>query len=174
MPLAADCAPFCPNGHRRGVTVPLMPAYDERVGNAQRAEVIDQLTRALDGERLPLHEYDRRVAAVGAATYASELAAQVDDLPDEYGWRPHALPAPVVPPRPARSYERTALVLGILSLPLSVCLLGWIFGILAILYSRRGHPPVFGPALIGRVFGIVGILLSVGAGVALLFAARSP
>jgi hypothetical protein len=151
-----------------------MPAYDERVGNTQRAEVIDLLTRALDGGRLPLDEYDHRVAAVGGATFASELQAQVDDLPDGYGWHPHALPAPVTPPRPVRSYARTALVLGILSLPLSMCLIGWIFGILAILYSRRGEPKPFGPALIGRVFGIVGILLSIGAGVALVFAARSP
>jgi hypothetical protein len=139
-----------------------MQAFDARVGNPQRAEVIDLLTRALDDERLPLDEYDRRVAAVGAATYAAA----------EYGWRPHALPPPVTPDRPGRSYERTALVLGILSLPLSVCLIGWIFGILAVHYSRRGQPRSFGPALIGRVLGIVGILLSVGAGVALLFAAR--
>jgi hypothetical protein len=149
-----------------------MQAFDERVGNPQRAEVIDLLTRALDDERLPLDEYDRRVAAVGAATYAAELQAQVHDLPAEYGWRPHALPAPVTPDRPVRSYARTTLVLGILSLPLSMCLIGWIFGILAIRYSRLGQPRSFGPALIGRVLGIVGILLSAGAGVALLFATR--
>jgi hypothetical protein len=149
-----------------------MSANDERVDNPQRAEVIDLLTRALDDSSLPLDEYDRRVAAVGTATYASELQAQVNDLPDEYGWRPHALAAPVVPDHPVRSYGKTALVLGILSLPLSMCLIGWIFGILAILYSRRGQTRTVGPALIGRVFGIVGILLSVGAGVAFMFAAR--
>jgi hypothetical protein len=146
--------------------------YDERVGNEQRAEVVDLLTRALDGDSLALDEYDRRVAAVGTATYASQLQAQVRDLPTEFTWRPHALASPVVPPRPVRSYGRTALILGSLSLPLSMCLIGWIFGILAVLYSRRGDAKGFGPALIGRVFGIVGILLSVGAGLALLFVSR--
>ena len=145
-------------------------AYDERVGNAQRAEVIDLLTRALEGDSFDLAEYDRRVAAVGVATYASELHAQVGDLPPEYGWRPHA-PAPPVTPRPGGTRGTAALVLGILSLPFSMCLVGWIFGILAILYSRRAAKGV-GPALFGRVFGIIGIVLSVGAGIAVLLAAQ--
>jgi Domain of unknown function (DUF1707) len=146
--------------------------HDERVGNEQRAEVIDLLTRALNGERLPLDEYDRRVVAVGTATYASQLQAQVHDLPGEYGWRPHVLASPVVPSRPVRSYGKTALVLGILSLPFSMCLVGWVFGILAVVYSRRGRPKGFGAALIGRAFGIIGILLSIGAGLALLLLSR--
>ena len=147
----------------------IMP--DVRVGNAQRTEVIDLLSRALDEGGLPLDEYDRRVAAVGVATYAAELTAQLDGLPAGYDWSPHAFPPPVVP-RPATSSGRTALVLGIVSLPLSMCLVGWIFGILAILYSRRGPARGFGPAMIGRVFGIVGILLSLGAGLAVLVALK--
>jgi hypothetical protein len=142
---------------------------DVRVGNAQRTEVIDLLSRALDEGGLPLDEYDRRVAAVGAATYVSELAAQLDGLPAGFEWSPHAFPPPVAP-HPVKSSGTTALILGIVSLPLSMCLVGWIFGILAILYSRRGPARGFGAAMIGRVFGIVGILLSLGAGLALLFA----
>jgi hypothetical protein len=143
---------------------------DGRVDNAQRTEVLDLLTRALDSRSLPLGEYDRRVAAVGTANYASELAAQLQDLPPEYVWQPHAATPLVAPARPVRSYGRTALVLGILSLPSSMCLVGWIFGILAILYSRRGSPKGFNAALVGRVFGIVGIVLSAGAGLAVWFA----
>jgi hypothetical protein len=151
--------------------LPIVTA-DERVGNEQRAEVIDLLTRALTGEGLALDEYDRRVVAVGTATYASQLQAQVRDLPAEYGWRPHVLASPVVPPRPVRSYGKTALVLGVLSVPLSLCLIGWVFGILAVLYSRRGRPKGFGPALIGRAFGIIGIVLSIGAALAVFFVSR--
>lgn len=143
----------------------------ERVDNAQRAEVIDLLTRALAEDGLPLDEYDRRVVAVGTATYAEQLRAQLQDLPPEYGWRPHAAAPPVVP-RPAKAYGRTALILGVVSLPLSICLVGWIFGILAILYGRRGGAKGGSSALIGRVFGIVGILLSIGAGFAVLFTLR--
>jgi hypothetical protein len=142
---------------------------DVRVGNAQRTEVIDLLSRALDAGGLPLDEYDRRVAAVGTATYASQLTAQLSGLPAGFAWSPHPFPPPVAP-HPVTSYGRTALILGIVSLPLSMCLVGWIFGILAVVYSRRGPARGFGAALIGRVFGIVGILLSVGAGLAVLFA----
>jgi hypothetical protein len=143
---------------------------DGRVDNAQRTEVLDLLTRALDSRSLQLAEYDRRVAAVGTANYVSELAAQLQDLSPEYVWQPHPAIPPIVPDRPVKAYGRTALILGILSLPSSMCLVGWIFGILAILYSRRGSPRGFGAALIGRVFGIIGILLSIGAGLAVWFA----
>ena len=133
-----------------------------RVGNAQRTQVLGLLTRALDARALAVEEYDRRVAAVGAATYAGELAAQLRDLPGEYAWQP-------APPAP-RAYGRTALILGILSVPLSMCLVGWVFGILAIGYSRRGPATGFGTAMLGRVFGIVGILLSIGGGLSVWFA----
>ena len=144
----------------------IMP--DVRVGNAQRTEVIELLSRALDEGGLPLDEYDRRVAAVGAATYAADLTAQLEGLPAGFGWSPHPFPPPVMP-HAVKSSGRTALFLGIASLPLSMCLVGWIFGILAIVYSRRGSARGFGPAMIGRVFGIIGILLSLGAGLAVLF-----
>jgi hypothetical protein len=142
----------------------------ERVRKAQRAEVIDLLNRALDDGRLPLDEYDRRIAAVGTATYGLELYSQLRDLPEGNSWHPHPAAPPAVP-RPGERYEATAVILGLLSLPLSVCLIGWIFGILAILYSRRGsRAKGLSAALIGRVLGIVGIVLSIGAGIAVLVA----
>ena len=139
---------------------------DARVDNVQRTEVLDLLNRALDARSLPLAEYDRRVAAVGTATYASELNAQLDGLPDIFRRQPH----PVTPAARPRGTGTAALVLGLLSLPLSMCLVGWIFGILAILYSRRGPAKALGAAMIGRVFGVVGILLSLGAALAVWFA----
>jgi hypothetical protein len=101
----------------------------------------------------------------------SQLSAQLSGLPPAYAWTPHAFPPPVTP-HPAGSAAKSsgtaALILGIISLPLAMCLVGWIFGILAILYSRRARG--FGTAMIGRVFGIIGIVLSIGAGLAVAFA----
>jgi hypothetical protein len=140
-----------------------------RAGNDQRAEVLDRLTRALDTRTLAMDEYDRRVAAVGTATYVAELVAQLRDLPPEYGWQPHPVATPIAPKGGTRP-GRTALILGILSVPFSMCLVGGIVGILAILYSRHGPARGFGAAMIGRVLGIVGILLSAGAGFAMWYA----
>jgi hypothetical protein len=143
---------------------------DGRVANAQRTEVLDLLTRALEADALPLTEYDRRVAAVGAADYTSELLAQFSDLPPEYTWLPHPEPPPVAPGTPVRAYGRTALVLGIVSVLSSPCVAGLVFGVLAILYSRRGPVRGFGAAMIGRIFGIIGILLSCGAAFSIWYA----
>jgi hypothetical protein len=144
---------------------------DLRVDNAQRAEVLDLLNRALEEEGLALAEYDRRVAAVATAATPSDLAAQVRDLPAEYGWRPHAAVPPVAPRPSDGSYGRTALVFGVVSVPLSLCLVGAVTGVLAILYSRRGAGARgFGAAMIGRVLGIIGVVLSIGAAMAMGYA----
>jgi hypothetical protein len=145
---------------------------DERVSVAERSEVIARLTTALDEGRLDLAGYDARIAAVGAATYASELAAQLSDLPPEYAWRP---PAAAVPAAAGRGYGRAALILGILSLPTAFCVAGGVLGIVAVVLSFRGdRPRGFGPALYGRVFGIVGVVLSLGALFSLVAAQQSP
>jgi hypothetical protein len=148
---------------------------DERVGSAQRTEVIDRLNRALDDGVLALGDYDVRVAAVGTATYLSDLLAPLRDLPPEYGWQPHPVAAPPPGP-PAAAVPRSgkaALIFGIASLPLSICFVGGLLGIVAVVLSLRGGrgQPGFSAALLGRMFGIVGILLSIGATVAVLFAA---
>jgi Domain of unknown function (DUF1707) len=145
---------------------------DERVGTAQRTQVIEALSRALGEGYLTLEEYDHRVVAVGSATYASELLGTVQDMPPEFGWDPRPVPPP--PGRPAR-FARTALVLGVVSLPSSVCLLGAVFGVAAIAFSvpgGRGAGP-WSPAMIGRVLGAVGIALSAAVLIALLSGPRT-
>jgi hypothetical protein len=145
----------------------------ERVGTADRTEVIGRLSRALDEGRLPMADYDRRVARVGAATYAAELLDQLRDLPPEFAWLPRTAVATSAAQKPAAS-GRAALVLGILALPTSFCVLGGVLGIIAVVLSLRGdRRPGLGPAMIGRVFGIVGIVLSVGALIAVVVALNS-
>ncbi|HEV7963666.1 MAG TPA: DUF1707 domain-containing protein [Actinoplanes sp.] len=148
---------------------------DERVGSAQRTEVIAVLGRALDEGALALDDYDGRVVAVGTATYTSDLQAQLRDLPPEYGWRPHPIaPAPALPAASTPRSGRAALILGIASLPLSICFVGGILGIIAVVLSMRGDRRRGGlsAALLGRALGIVGIMLSAGATIAILFAAH--
>ncbi len=140
---------------------------DERVATAERSEVIALLGRALDDGRLTVEEYDTRVAAVGSATYTSDLLRQVRDLPPEYAWLPAAAVAPARPAAPGRA----ALIVGLLSVPTSFCVVGGILGVVAIVLSLRGERrPGFTAALVGRVFGIVGVVLSLGAGFALVYA----
>jgi hypothetical protein len=143
---------------------------DHRVGHAERTQVLGLLGNAYEAGLLPVGEYDARVAAVGTATHSSQLRLQLSDLPSAYTWR-HA-PSP----EPATAAGRVALILGIASVPLAICLVGGILGILAVIASRNGGPRPGGPrvtaALIGRVFGILGIALSLAAGLALALARR--
>ena len=56
-------------------------------------------------------------------------------------------------------------------MPASFCVVGGILGVVAIVLSLRGERrPGFTAALAGRVFGIVGVVLSLGAGFALVYA----
>jgi hypothetical protein len=141
---------------------------DERIGTVHRTQVIGQLSQALGEGLLTTEQYDHRVVSVSTATYASDLLAQVQDLPPRLQWDPRNA-APPTPPN--RTAGRTALILGILGVLLSFCLLGWIFGIAAIVVSTRGRGAHgVGPALIGRVLGIISVVLSIGAVVALVLA----
>jgi hypothetical protein len=153
---------------------------DTRVGTVERAQVLGLLGEALDAGLLPIEEYDARVVAVGTANHAAELRRQLGDLPPEYAWEePDAAPSPAADrgsaAKPASTAAgRVALILGIASVPLSICVIGGILGVLAVLASARSAPPAPGrrvtAALVGRVFGILGIVLSIGALIALLYA----
>jgi hypothetical protein len=155
-----------------------------RVGHAERAQVLGLLGEALDAGLLPIEEYDARVVAVGTADHAAELRRQLGGLPPQYTWEaadpaPSAAPDPGSTATPASTAAgRVALILGIASVPLSICVIGGILGILAVVASVRGAPPAPGrritAALVGRVFGILGIVLSAGALIALLYARSHP
>jgi len=144
------------------------PLRDQRVGHAERTQVLGLLGNAYEAGVLPVGEYDARVVAVGVATRASQLRLQVSDLPPAYSW---GAPAPAVVEAPAAS-GRVALILGIASVPLSVCGVGLVLGLLAVIAGRGGGPRAGGvraggmrlsAALIGRVFGLVGMALSIAA-----------
>jgi hypothetical protein len=142
------------------------PMRDARVATDDRTEVIGLLNRALDEGDLPLGDYDHRIAAVGAATYASELLAQLRDLPPEYAWLP---PAAVAPQATRSRSGRGALILALLSLPASFCLVGGVMGLIAVLMTRRAERTTgLSAILLARVFGIVGIVLSIGAAASLV------
>ncbi|MFI5935407.1 DUF1707 domain-containing protein [Actinoplanes sp. NPDC051494] len=145
---------------------------DERIGTVHRTQVIDLLNQALTEGGLTEPDYDSRVVAVSTATYASDLVSQVQDLPPRLQWDPRNAAPPTPPDRNA---GRSALVLGILSVPLSFCLIGGLLGVAAIVLSFRGRGAHgVGPALLGRVLGIVGLVLTVGAAVGLVIVARNP
>jgi hypothetical protein len=143
---------------------------DVRAATDDRTEVIGRLSHALGQGDLAIGDYDHRVAAVGTATYTSELLAQLRDLPPEYAWLP---PAAVAPPAAAPAKGRAALILGILSLPTSFCVFGGLLGLTAVVLSLRGERvPGISASLLGRVFGIVGIVMSIGAAASLVFFLR--
>jgi hypothetical protein len=145
---------------------------DERVGNQQRTQVLDLLSAALEQGYLTLEEYEQRMAVVTEAKTASVLHRQVTDLPPQFRWDPRATtrrPDPGLGTSPqtdgnVRTFAITSLVLGIASIPLALCFVGWLFGIAAIFLSVPGSKGASGwsKALVGRVLGIIGIVMSVG------------
>jgi hypothetical protein len=139
-----------------------------RIGQIERTHVLGLLNGAYEAGVLPVTEYDGRIARVGTATYAGDLRDQLAGLPPPYAWD-----EPPAPPPPAAS-GRIALILGIASVPLSLCAVGGIFGVLAVIASRNAVPAAGGArvnaALIGRVFGILGMALSIGAVAAFVYA----
>jgi uncharacterized protein DUF1707 len=143
---------------------------DHRVRPAERTQVLGLLGNAFEAGVLPLGDYDARVAAVGTATHASQLQLQVSDLPPAYTWGE----MPPLPPDTTPVSGRLALVLGLASVPMSVCGIGFLLGLLAVIASRGGGPqpggPRVTPALIGRIAGLLGITLSIIAVIAVLIA----
>lgn len=141
---------------------------DPRVSSAQRTEVLALLNRAVDEGHLEPGQYHGRVAAVGTATYASQLLVPLGDLPPQYAWHPPVAAVPV-------ASGRAALILGILSVPTAFCVVGGVLGVVAIVLSLRGaRPEGMSAALFGRVFGIVGVILAGGALIAVIYALRNP
>ncbi|GII25714.1 DUF1707 SHOCT-like domain-containing protein [Planosporangium mesophilum] len=152
---------------------------DERVGNQQRTQVLELLGAALEQGYITLEEYEQRMAAVSAAPTMSVLYGQVADLPPQFRWDPGPnaqQPAvrPAVQPlaeAKARTFAITALVFGIASVPLSICFVGWLLGIVAIIFSVPGAKGTdsWTKAFVGRVLGILGIVIELGLVAILIF-----
>jgi hypothetical protein len=154
---------------------------NERVGTAQRTEVLDLLSKALEEGYLDLTEFDQRMNSVTSAKAAHQLQAQLTDLPPRFLWNAGALPAPFVPataqdPK-AHTSAVASLVLGIASVLLSVCCgVGFLFGVAAIVLSRFGMRSANdrGKAMAGLVLGCVGVAASIGMVLLLMFAPAAP
>ncbi|GAA1817452.1 DUF1707 domain-containing protein [Planosporangium flavigriseum] len=161
--------PYPPGKQPRGSEAiePSTGEEDERVGHQQRGQVLERLSAAAGQGYVMPEEYEERSAAASTAKTVSVLLAQVADLPVQFQWDPY--PDRKKPrkrernePPTAKEIERYALltlVLGILSVPLAFCYLGWISGIGAIVASRKSGGR--SEANTGRVFGSIGIILTV-------------
>jgi hypothetical protein len=140
---------------------------DERIGTAHRLTVLDLLSKALEHGFLDLAEYEQRMTIVNSAKTASVLMEQVSDLPPQFRWDPRQSAIPPVVQATGSNESiapMTALVLGIISIPASVCLgAGALFGAGAIVLGRIGmRTPQSQRASIGVVLGIIGVALSLG------------
>jgi hypothetical protein len=139
---------------------------NERVGNAQRNQVVELLNEALGGGYLDLAEYERRLTDATAAQTTGDLVGQLADLPVRFHWDPRT-PAVTVPAAADRSVAtRTtlALVCAISALPLAACYgLGALPGLVAIALAGAGRrsPQQRAKALAATVIGVLAVALSV-------------
>ncbi|GGM24471.1 DUF1707 SHOCT-like domain-containing protein [Micromonospora yangpuensis] len=142
----------------------------ERVGTAQRNQVLDLLSQALEQGYLDLAEYESRISAVHGALFVGDLTSQVADLPRQLRWYPYPVPVAPVALRPAtdsdlraRPWAIVSVVLGGASLFFALCWgIGGILGVAAILLGRPAlkSPPNQTLAVIGILLGVAGLGLS--------------
>ncbi|MFY1631826.1 DUF1707 SHOCT-like domain-containing protein [Solwaraspora sp. WMMB335] len=114
---------------------------DERVGTAERDQVVGLLGQALSEGYLGLAEYEHRVSVATAARTTGELVAQLRDLPRRFDWKPGTELAGRLPSAGRAVATRTsiALLLAIGALPLSACYgIGGLLGLAAIGLGRAG------------------------------------
>jgi hypothetical protein len=146
----------------------------QRVGTAQRSQVLELLGRAFEEGYLDAGEYEQRVFHTTSARTVGELVGQVSDLPAQFQWSPDQPPPATTTTTTTTATARRAsdthassvasLVLAIMSVPLAICYgIGALFGIAAVVLSRPGlrTGDNYGKALAGLVVGILGILCSV-------------
>jgi hypothetical protein len=157
--------------------------HDERIGNAQRAKFMELLGKATEEGYLSLDEYDQRAMAVSGARLMSELQSQTSDLPSQFHWDPRVAIGSSAPPLPhpadqnVTNFAIASLALGIASIALSACFgVGGLFGLAAIFFSIPGARGASGwsKAFVGRVLGIIGIVLSLGVVAILLLTPGGP
>lgn len=137
----------------------------ERVGNSQRAAVLELLSRALEEGYLDLDEYETRFIAVSQAKTVGELYTSVSDLPTTLRTDPRqsSLTSGASRRRDgADDMALVALILGAVSIPTSLMMAGLLVGAAAVVFARLGLRSQTSrhKAAIGMALGIVGMVLS--------------
>src|SRR5690242_20429179 len=133
--------------------------YELRIGHAHRMHILDLLSRALSEGYLDLAEFERRMAIVNAATTLSQVLAQLGDLPPQFQWDPRTPLPHELAIKNADNASRLAtltLILGALSVPLALCLIGFLIGIAAVVVgflSTGARPDRRRQAIAGQVLG---------------------
>ncbi|WP_203994930.1 DUF1707 and DUF4190 domain-containing protein [Virgisporangium aurantiacum] len=133
----------------------------ERIGDAQRAAVLDLVDRAYVEGFLDSGEHETRRAGVTGSKAVAELHAQVADLPPQFHWVPAHHP---VPPS-NRGMAVMSVVLGVVSIPMFLCLgTGAAVGGLAVFAGTRAlrQDSSRPTAIAGIVLGAVGVVLGLG------------
>ena len=138
---------------------------NERVGNAQRNQVVELLNEALGEGYLDLVEYERRLTGATAAQTTGELVTVLTDLPRRFHWDPRtpAVTQPAVD-RTVATRTTLALVAAIVGLPLAACFgLGAIPGIVAVALAGAGRraPQQRAKALAATAIGVLAVVLSI-------------
>jgi hypothetical protein len=153
-----------------------LPNFDERVGNTERATVLELLGRALEEGYLDLDEYEARLTRVTEGKTIAALHAQIADLPAKFNWDPSRPPPKGRHEQDRESASTMALVsiiLGAASIPTSVCFgAGGLAGVAALIFASKGlrHEAGRTKAIVGLALGILGIVLSIGIVLIFLFA----
>jgi hypothetical protein len=137
---------------------------DQRVGNTQRDHVLGLLGRALTEGYLSAAEYEDRVVAASASQREAELFAQLQDLPSQFLWQP-GMPVPQ-PERDStgRGMSYATLVLGMLSVPLGLIIIGAVpavGGVILSLASNASDRRLRSFGFVGRMLSLVGLVISV-------------
>lgn len=148
---------------------------NERVGNAQRNQVVELLNEALGEGYLDLVEYERRLTGATAAQTTGELVTVLADLPRRFHWDPRTpvIASPAVDPAVA-TRTTLALVAAIVGLPLAACYgLGAIPGLVAIALAGAGRraPQQRAKALAATAVGALAVAVSIAVVILLLVVA---
>jgi hypothetical protein len=142
-----------------------------RVGREHREAVVELLTQALEAGYLDLSEFDVRMQAVTSAKVVGELVSQVKDLPPQFHWFPSMTKIESTKePQAGLKLSHVPLtvitfILGIFSVVFSLCGVGGILGVAAVILSYTAERETENSRIFrlwGRWTGWAGIGLSAG------------
>ncbi|WP_433824850.1 DUF1707 and DUF4190 domain-containing protein [Actinoplanes sp. CA-015351] len=136
-----------------------------RVSDADREAIVARLNQATAEGRLSIEEFSERARQAYACRTWGELSEVVWDLPapaGRYPVVPVAPPRPPPPVPPVGGLPLVSLILGILSLPATMCVpVGPVFSITAIITGVLGMRPPPRGAAYGRGMAVAGIALGI-------------